>query len=170
VGPWDHTGRFTYWVERASRGGEALAPGRPDRPVELIDARDLAAWVVRMADRRAVGIFNAAGPEETLTMREMLEACRAATGGGASFTWVSDRFLQEHEVALPFWYPEETDGYDLVDNRRAVAEGLTFRPLTRTIRDVHAWVAENPEAREPEDFLPPEREAALLRQLKLRLV
>jgi 2'-hydroxyisoflavone reductase len=170
VGPWDHTGRFTYWVERASRSGEALAPGRPDRPVELIDARDLAAWVVKMADRRVVGTFNAAGPEETLTMREMLEACRASTAGSAAFTWVSDSFLQEHEVTLPFWYPEETAGYDLVDNRRAVAQGLTFRPLTRTVRDVHAWVAENPEARAPDDFLPSEREAELLRQLKLRLV
>jgi 2'-hydroxyisoflavone reductase len=173
VGPWDHTGRFAYWVERASRDGEALAPGRPDRPVELIDARDLAAWVVKMADRHAVGTFNAAGPEETLTMREMLEACRAATGGsggGAAFTWVDDRFLEENEVALPFWYPEETDGYDLVDNRRAVAQGLTFRPLTRTIRDVHAWVAEDRQAREPDEFLPPEREAGLLRKLKLRLV
>ena len=103
-------------------------------------------------------------------MREMLEACRASTGGSAAFTWVDDRFLQEHEVRLPFWYPEETDGYDLVDNRRAVAQGLTFRPLTRTIRDVHAWVAENPEARMPDDVLPSEREAGLLRKLKPRLV
>jgi 2'-hydroxyisoflavone reductase len=177
AGPWDPTGRFAYWVERAARGGEVLAPGRPDRPVELIDARDFASWVVRMADRRATGLYNAAGPEQTLTMREMLEACRAATGAAtntgtnpdAAFTWVSDRFLQERDVELPFWYPEETDGYDLVDNRRAVAQGLTFQPLSRTVRDVHAWVAEDPEGRRP-NALPPEREAELLRELRPRLV
>ena len=77
--------------------------------------------------------------------------------------------LQERDVELPFWYPEETDGYDLVDNRRAVAQGLTFQPLSRTVRDVHAWVAEDPEGRRP-DALPPEREAELLRELRPRLV
>jgi 2'-hydroxyisoflavone reductase len=173
VGPWDPTGRFAYWVERASRGGEVLAPGRPDRPVELIDARDFAAWAVKMADRRATGVYNAAGPDQTLTMREMLETCRAATGtanrSDAAFTWVGDRFLQERGVELPFWSPEEPDGYDLVDNRRAVARGLTFQPLSRTVRDVDAWIAEDPEGRRPR-ALPPDREAGLLRELKPRLV
>ncbi|HKI06719.1 MAG TPA: NAD-dependent epimerase/dehydratase family protein [Thermoanaerobaculia bacterium] len=162
VGPWDPTGRFSYWVERSFGGGEALAPGRPDRPVELIDARDLAAWVVRMADRRETGIYNATGPESTLTMGEMLEACREETGGSTSFTWVSDTFLAERDVRLPFWLPEERFGYNLTDHGRAVSKGLTYQPLARTIRDVHDWVSEDPEARKPFDF-PPEREAELLR-------
>ena len=175
VGPWDHTDRFTYWVERTARGGEVLAPGRPERPVELIDARDLAAWVVRMAERAATGTYNAAGPREVLTMREMLETCREATGtigGNARITWVADDFLAERGVRLPFWQPGDSG---LVDNRRAVSQGLTFRPLAETARDVHAWVAGNPAGggsyrdpyRTPYDF-PPEREAELLREWHAR--
>jgi 2'-hydroxyisoflavone reductase len=161
VGPWDGSGRFSWWVERAARGGEALAPGRPDRPVELIDARDLAAWALRMVERHATGTFNAAGPEKTLSMREMLETCREATGGDARFTWVDDGFLAERGVELPFWQLEETEGYDLVDNRRALSQGLILRPLAESARDVHAWVAADPAARAPEG-LPRDREAALL--------
>jgi 2'-hydroxyisoflavone reductase len=167
VGPWDHTGRFTYWVERTARGGEVLAPGRPERPVELIDSRDLAAWVVRMAERGATGTYNAAGPGDLLTMREMLETCREATGGGARFTWVPDDFLAERDVGLPFWYPEQRVGYDLVDNRRAVSQGLAFRLLAETVRDVHAWAAADPEERDSYDF-PAEREAGLLREWRGR--
>jgi 2'-hydroxyisoflavone reductase len=163
VGPWDPTGRFAYWVERSFRGGEALAPGRPDRPVEMIDARDLAAWVVKMADDREAGIYNATGPESTLTMAEMLEACRDETGGSTRFTWVPDGFLEQRGIRLPFWLPEEKFGYDLADNSRAVSKGLTFRPLARTIRDVHDGLSENPVARDSVDF-PPEREAELLRE------
>ena len=168
VGPWDGSGRFSWWVERAARGGEALAPGRPDRPVELIDARDLAIWALRMVESRATGTFNAAGPERTLTMAEMLETCRQAAGGETRFTWVDDGFLAERGVELPFWQPEEEEGYDLVDNRRAVSQGLTFRPLAESARDVHAWVAEDPEARTPEG-LPAEREAGLLEEWRRRL-
>jgi 2'-hydroxyisoflavone reductase len=163
VGPWDPTGRFTYWVERAARGDEVLAPGRPDRPVELIDARDLAGWIVRMTERRETGIYNAAGPTSVLTMREMLEACLEATGGDVRFTWLPDDFLAVRDVQLPFWFPEKTVGYDLVDNRRAIAKGLTFRPLAETVRDVHAWMAENPEERDSR-YLSVEREAELLEE------
>ena len=166
VGPWDHTGRFAYWVERAARDGEVLAPGRPDRPVELIDARDLATWVLRMTERRATGLFNATGPRDVLTLREMLETCRDATAGDAAFTWVPDDFLDEREVKLPFWYPEEKEGYNLTDHSRAVSRGLAFRPLEETVRDVHAWVSEDP-ARQP-DKLSPEKEAELLREWRGR--
>lgn len=166
VGPWDHTGRFAHWVERAAQGGEVLAPGRPDRPVELIDARDLAAWVLRMTERRATGLFNATGPRDVLTMREMLEACRGATASDATFTWIPDDFLDERGVKLPFWYPEEKEGYNLTDHSRAVSQGLAFRPLEDTVRDVHAWVAEDPERRP--DKLSPEGEAELLREWRGR--
>lgn len=163
VGPWDHTGRFAYWVKRGGRDGEILAPGRPGRPVELIDARDLAEWLVRMTERQATGLFNATGPAGILTMRELLETCREATGGGASFVWVDDRFLEERELSFPFWWPEESVGYGYVDHSRAMAEGLTYRPLAQTVRDVQAWVAEDPEGRS-RDRLTPEQEAELLRE------
>jgi 2'-hydroxyisoflavone reductase len=161
VGPWDPTGRFAYWVERTARGGEVLAPGRPGRPVELIDARDLAAWVVSMTERRETGVYNATGPRNPLTMEEMLRACRDALGSDARFTWIPDDFLEDRGVRLPFWLPEEKFGYNLTDHTRAVAKGLTYRPLANTIRDVHAWVSEDPKDRDNYNF-PPEREAELL--------
>jgi 2'-hydroxyisoflavone reductase len=164
VGPWDYTGRFSYWVERIAAGGDVLAPGRPDRPVELIDARDLAAFVIRGTERGLAGTFNAAGPERTLTMQGMLGACRAATGGDARFVWAGDAFLKENGVELPFWDSEE-EGYDLVDNRRAVSRGLTFRPLAETVRDVHAWVAGD-SGRLGSDGISREREAELLAKLR----
>lgn len=161
VGPWDPTGRFNYWVERTARGGEVLAPGRPDRPVELIDARDLAAWVVSMTERRETGVYNATGPRDVLTMEAMLHACRDTLGSDARFTWIPDDFLEDHNVRLPFWLHEGKHGYNLTDHSRAVAKGLTYRPLEETIRDVHAWVSEDPKGRDNYDF-PPEREAELL--------
>jgi 2'-hydroxyisoflavone reductase len=161
VGPWDPTGRFAYWVERTARGGEVLAPGRPDRPVELIDARDLATWVVSMTERRETGVYNATGPRDVLTMEGMLHACRDTLGSDARFTWIPDDFLDARDVRLPFWLPEEKFGFNLVDHSRAVAKGLTYRPLADTILDVHAWVSEDPQGRDNYDF-PPERETDLL--------
>ena len=166
AGPWDPSSRFAWWVERIARGGEVLAPGRPDRPVELIDGRDLAAWTLAMTERGETGTFNAAGPESTLTMQGMLETCREATGGGATFTWVDDEFLEGRDVELPFWVPEAEHGYDLVDNSRARRRGLAFRPLAETARDVHAWVAADPD-HAPQERLSREREAELLREWRM---
>lgn len=161
VGPWDPTGRFAYWVERTARGGEVLAPGRPNRPVELIDARDLAAWVIGMTERRETGVYNATGPRDLLTMEGMLETCRDALGSDARFTWIPDNFLEERGVRLPFWLHEGKHGYNLTDHTRAVAKGLSYRLLIDTLRDVHAWVSEDPKGRDNYDF-PPQREAELL--------
>ncbi|HEX6650735.1 MAG TPA: NAD-dependent epimerase/dehydratase family protein, partial [Pyrinomonadaceae bacterium] len=58
VGPYDYTDRFTYWVVRVARGGEVLAPGRPDRFIQFIDVRDLAEWIVRMIEGRETGAYN----------------------------------------------------------------------------------------------------------------
>ncbi|HEX4963690.1 MAG TPA: SDR family oxidoreductase [Thermoanaerobaculia bacterium] len=163
AGPHDPSSRFAWWVARVARGGEVLAPGRPERPVELIDARDLAAWVVDMVEQREGGIYNAAGPERLLTFREMLETCRSATGSDASFTWVSEGFLERWGIDLPFWSPEAQEGYDLVDNTQAILHGLAFRPLEETVRDVHAWVAADPRQNRPKERLSPVREAEALR-------
>ncbi len=140
VGLHDPTGRFAYWPVRAARGGEALAPGRPDRPVQFVDARDLGRWLVSMAERGEPGTYNATGPEDTLTMGSMLEACAEATGNDVNFTWVDDAFLEERDVqpfmGLPLWLPERYAGLAAVDNSRAVAAGLHFRPLKETVGDV----------------------------------
>lgn len=145
VGPHDPTDRFTYWPVRVALGGDILAPGKPDRQVQFIDARDLAAWIIGMAETLRPGTFNATGPAATLTMGETLAACQAVSGSQAAFTWVSDGFLLEHEVTpfteMPLWVPEAYNGMMMVNIDRALNAGLTFRPLAKTIADTLAWNA-----------------------------
>jgi 2'-hydroxyisoflavone reductase len=148
VGPHDTSVRFIYWTRRVERGGEVLAPGSPSRQVQFIDARDLAAWTIRMAEQRQTGTFNASGPDYKLTMGRFLEECREVTRSGARFKWVGDQFLLERGVEpwseIPLWLPEdaETPNHFLSINvERAVKAGLTFRPLAETIRDTIAWDA-----------------------------
>jgi 2'-hydroxyisoflavone reductase len=175
VGPHDPTDRFTYWPRRVRRGGNVLAPGRPDRPVQFVDVRDLAEWCVRLAEHRRVGVFNAVGPQSTLTMGQLLETCTTVTESPARFVWVPDEDLLEAAVKpwteLPLWIPESdprVGGMLLADTRRAVAAGLTFRPLTDTIRATLEWdrregaaVYDLPIRATP---ITPERETELLAQ------
>jgi 2'-hydroxyisoflavone reductase len=138
VGPHDPTYRFTYWVDRLARGGDVLAPEPRDSRVQLIDARDLAEWVVRCCERRLSGVFNAAGPAEPLTMEQLLETCLRVTGGDASLHWLAP---DVPDSALPFWVEDPAwRGVFEVANRRALAEGLTFRPLEQTVRDTLEWI------------------------------
>ena len=143
VGPHDYTGRFTYWPWRVAQGGEVLAQGRPGRPVQLLDARDLAVWLLQMVEKGKTGTFNATGPERPLTMGELLATCREVTGSDAVFTWV------DRDLDLPLWIPEEKSGFDSIDNGKARTEGLTFHPLAETILDTLAWVESDPEGRAP---------------------
>ncbi len=139
VGPDDPTGRFTYWPHRVARGGDVLAPGEPERPVQFIDVRDLAAWIVAMVERRATGVFNATGPEPRPTMGELLETCKRVTCAEARLVWVPDRFLLERGVGewmeLPLWVAAaEWQGLMAADVSRAVAAGLRSRPLAETVQ------------------------------------
>jgi nucleoside-diphosphate-sugar epimerase len=140
VGPHDYSDRFTYWVARIARGGEVLAPGRPLRHVQLIDDRDLAEWIVRLVEGRMTGSYNAIGPDYPLTMQRILEECKAVCQSDATFTWVSEDFLVEQGARpwseLPLWIPNVDD---TVECAKALAAGLTFRPLAETIRDTLAW-------------------------------
>lgn len=144
VGPHDYTGRFTYWPWKVAKGGQVLAPGRPGRPVQILDARDLAAWLVKMVERERTGTFNATGPDRVLTMGALLRTCRAVAASDASFSWLSDELAEEHD--LPLWIPEEKSGFDSVDSSKARAEGLTFRPLEDTIQDTLDWLDSDPDA------------------------
>jgi 2'-hydroxyisoflavone reductase len=144
VGPHDPTGRYTYWPMRFARGGAVLAPGRPERPVQWIDARDLAAWCVHLAATRATGVFNAVGP--THTMADLLDTCRTAAGCEARLHWIDDDDLLsagfEPWTELPLWLPEfdaTHGGMLLADARRAESAGLISRPIEATVRDVLAW-------------------------------
>ncbi len=154
VGPGDETDRFTYWPVRLSRGGEVLAPGDGTDPVQFIDARDLAEWTIRMAESRAFGTFNATGPEHPIQMREMLTTIAAATHSDARITWVASDFLEAHKVEpwsdMPVWVPAQGDdaGFAKRSIRKAVAAGLTFRPLSVTATDTLDWYRQLPAARQ----------------------
>ena len=176
VGPHDTTNRFTYWVTRLARGGEVLAPEPRTQQVQLVDARDLAAWILACAERGVAGTFNATGPAEPLTLGEMLERIRAAVGSDAELVWAGERFLVDAGVEpyadLPLWLAPTVDpdwaGFLGVDVSRAVAAGLAFRPLEETVRDTLAWAEREPApAKEsgvpvPPAGLDPERERELL--------
>ena len=144
-GPHDPTDRSGYWPRRIALGGDVLAPGRPDRPIQLVDVRDLADWMVRMAESKKTGVFNATGPDPPLTMARFLETCREVTRSGAHFVWVDEEFLTAQEVGpyseLPLWVPERFQAFETVDCRAAWREGLTFRPLADTVRDTWTWDA-----------------------------
>ncbi|MEA2510090.1 MAG: hypothetical protein QOG21_2172 [Actinomycetota bacterium] len=149
VGPHDPTGRFTYWVTRVARGGLVLAPAPASAPVQLIDARDLAAWTVEMVGRSEAGVFNATGPAEPLTFGRLLEACAEATGNRATVTWVDPDFLLARDVEpwseLPLWLPGEA-GMLQAGIGKALDRGLRFRPLEQTAHDTREWAEGLPEA------------------------
>ena len=162
VGPHDPTGRFTYWPHRVERGGEVLAPGSPDRRVQVIDVRDLADWILRLAETHEAGTFNATGPETPLTFGELLETARDVSGSDAELTWVDDDFLLERGVGewieLPLWIPSEP-GLFYADVTLALRAGLSFRPLEDTVRATLALATTTPEA-----GLAPVRERQLLHE------
>lgn len=145
VGPMDRSDRFTYWPVRIAKGGEVLCPDTPDVVTQVIDVRDLAEFIVRCAENNTKGVFNATSPADELTMGELFDACKSVSGSDASFTWVSKEFLEENEVAawsdMPVWVPLEGEeaGHPYMDVSRAVAAGLTFRPIRETVRGTLDW-------------------------------
>ncbi len=154
VGPRDQSDRFTYWPVRIDRGGEVLAPGNPDDPVQFIDGRDLAEWTIRMVEQGETGIYNATGPATKLGVGGMLEGIKSALGSDAKFTWVSADVLEKEKVApwsdMPVWVPPsgEEGGLGAVSIKKALAKGLTFRPLAVTARDTLAWFKAQPKERQ----------------------
>ena len=165
VGPYDMSGRFTYWVHRIARGGDVLAPEPRDQPVQLIHGRDLADWILDMAERRETGVLNATGPEQPLTMEGVLEAIREETGADVRLVWVDEGYLLENGVEawsdLPLWLApgENPDSANFlaVDVSKAIAAGLRYRPLAETIRETLEQAETSPRA-----GLDPVRERELL--------
>jgi 2'-hydroxyisoflavone reductase len=167
VGPHDHTDRFTYWPRRVARGGRMLA-AEADQPVQFIDARDLAAFVADGVEEGRRGVFNATGPAERLTMGGLLEEARGVTGSDADVAWAGEEFLLSHGVApwedLPLWMERKDWGFLQVDCSKAIAAGLSFRPLRETIADTLAWDVQRA-ADERRDAMPRDREEALLAEI-----
>jgi 2'-hydroxyisoflavone reductase len=180
VGPADNTRRFTWWVARLARGGRVLAPEPADQPVQVIDVRDLAGWIVRAAEDGVTGALNATGAPGAHTLGSMLEVIRRVTGERSQLAWVGEDFLIDNDVQpftdLPLWLPPRIApthvGFFARDNARAVAAGLRLRALRDTVAAVRDEVAAGPGAHPsprdygntlPEPGLAPAREAELLR-------
>jgi 2'-hydroxyisoflavone reductase len=167
VGPGDPTDRFTYWPVRMARGGEVLAPGDGTDPVQVIDARDLAALAVRCAEDRRAGVMNAVGPPGRIDMRGLLAGVGAGVGATPPLTWVEAGFLEGAKVSpwsdLPVWMGRG-DPLSQCSNARALAAGLTCRPVAGTARDTLAWWRGLPEERRsaPRAGLTAAREAEVL--------
>jgi nucleoside-diphosphate-sugar epimerase len=152
IGAGDYNSISPYWPMRIHTGGEVLAPGDPTDPVQLIDPQDLAAFVIKLLEDDINGIYNTVGPASPLTMAELLYGMRAVTDTDVRFTWVPADFLQEMNVAamtdMPIWFPPRDDyptpapfepgakGFHRMSGARAIAAGLTFRPLAETARDI----------------------------------
>ncbi|MCA9934259.1 MAG: NAD-dependent epimerase/dehydratase family protein [Ardenticatenaceae bacterium] len=171
VGPHDLSDRFSYWPYRVAQGGEVLAPGDVNGRTQFIDVRDLAEWTIRATQAGLSGPHNATGPAGELTMSEVLDTCKAISGSDATFTWVSNAFLQEQEVAayteMPLWVPPEGyEGFDAFDCTKSIAAGLTFRPLAETVQATLEWLTTRPADYEWRNGLKPEREGELLRLWK----
>jgi 2'-hydroxyisoflavone reductase len=154
VGPGDESDRFTYWPVRLSRGGDVLAPGDGSDAVQVIDVRDLAEWIIRLAEARTFGVFNATGPATRLTMSEMLTTISSSIHATPHIVWVPTKFLEEQKIEawsdLPVWVPGQGDsaGFARRSIQRALKTGLTFRPLTTTSIDTLAWFRQQPEERQ----------------------
>ncbi len=147
VGAGDDVGRLSWWITRVSRGGRVLAPGPPERPLSMVDVRDLGAWLVHCGARRISVAMASSGPPAHTSFGELLDAAKRETSADASFVWVDDAFLVEQGVEpwleLPYWLPaEQCPGAEDVDTSAARAAGLRCRPVPETVRDIWAWLSE----------------------------
>jgi 2'-hydroxyisoflavone reductase len=160
VGPWDPTGRFTYWPTRFAAGGFVLAPSPSDAPVQLIDARDLANWIVEAAEQNRSGTYNAISLP--MTMMDVLETCRRVAGTDAALVWVDGEFLIEQQVGpwmeLPLWVGPEEGNFMRASVERALANGLRVRRLEETVADTLEWVQSGEAANDPPAGLAREKE------------
>jgi len=153
-----------------------LAPGDGRDPVQFVDARDLAEWTIRMVEARTLGVFNAMGPASVLTMGGMLDGIRAAVGSPARLMWAPTDFLEQQKVSpwgdMPVWVPAtgDTTGASRRRNQKAIAAGLTFRPLAQTAVDTLAWWKTLPADRQAQlrAGIKPDREAQVLEAWKAK--
>jgi 2'-hydroxyisoflavone reductase len=172
VGPHDPTDRFTYWPVRVARGGDVLAPDRPDVQTQIIDVRNLADFIIELIAQNISGVFNATGPGHPLSFGTLLDTCKLVSASDAKFIWATPDFLNQNNVApwsdMPAWLPDhgEEAGFAHVDISKAVNAGLKFFPLEQTIRDTLEWANSRPQDHEWRAGLKAEREKELLEILK----
>jgi 2'-hydroxyisoflavone reductase len=148
VGPFDPTDRFTYWPQRLARGGDVLVPGPPDRAIQFIDVRDVAAFIVRTIEADLGGAYNVTSPPGAISMRDLIDACRDDVSALPIVHWVDAEFVVEHGctgwIDLPLWVPPDSPyarALFAADTGRATAAGLRLRPLADTVRATREWCA-----------------------------
>ena len=187
VGPGDSSDRFTYWPVRFARGGEMLVPGNRVDFVQYIDVRDLAEWMVRLIEQNATGTFNAVGPAAPQTLGQFIDGLRSLAPAGTTYTWIDDyEWLKKYPLrkpsaddpgglieAIPWVMADGTElGHMRISNRKALAAGLTYRPLLTTARDTLAWRQSDavPEAlrKQPRYVMTAEQERAILTAWKAK--
>ncbi|MCC7398936.1 MAG: NAD-dependent epimerase/dehydratase family protein [Planctomycetes bacterium] len=167
VGPGDTSDRFTWWPVRIDLGGEVLAPADPDGEVQFVDVRDLAAWMLHCVEHAVAGVFNCTGFAGRVSMGDLLSACKCATAQPVELVWASEQFLLENEVRpwmqMPLWIAKGGRGH--VANARALANGMSFRPIADTVRDTLSW-AKTERGDKPFDRtgVPAAREAELIKK------
>ena len=168
VGPYDPSDRFTYWPVKFQTQELVLAPGEPDQPVQFIDVRDLAQWIMDNAEVKTAGTFNLTGPARPLTMRAMLQRIEAISGMKGKAVFVPEAFLSEQKIeswsGLPLWIAEEMKmpGHNTVSIQRALDKGLKTRPLEETVRDTLEWYEEEGASHGLSWGLSPQREKEVL--------
>ena len=166
IGPRDHTGRFTWWVRRIARGGEVLAPGPADSPIQVIDARDQADWTVTLAEKQQSGYFNSVSPAPPFGFGDLLDATVRAVGtDDTSLTWVDPRWLLdqgETHQSLPLWNEGLQEWALAANPAKAIASGLSPRPLAQTIADTWQWIQDEQPPLVPGWGMAHARETALL--------
>lgn len=169
IGPHDSTGRFTWWVRRLARGGTVLAPGDPADPIQLIDARDMASWIITLLEKSVSGTFHAVSPAPPFGFGDMLETIAAEVApAGTELVWVESEFLGasgEADASFPLWSGGGSDSdASAADPAAAFAAGLAPRPLRQSVAEIHAEQLQPPAAGRADVGLTPKREAELLRQ------
>jgi len=143
IGPADRLDRFIHWPVRLSRGGEILVPGKSDDPVQYIDVRDVASWMIHLIEKGGVGTFNAVGPASATGMHAFIYGAHAAFSSPVSFVMVDDYdFLKKHKVPyiVPWIMPTgKNSGSALINNQHGIANGLAYTPLAQTVKETHDW-------------------------------
>jgi 2'-hydroxyisoflavone reductase len=171
VGPFDYSDRFTYWVERIARGGDVLVPGQFNTPLQLIDGRDMADWIIRLLEQKVTGTFNATCPQHSYNFGEMLNEAMACVNSNSNLHWVEDAQLDgkvQPFLELPFWVPRawNSPGYFSINTDKAIQRGLTVRPLRQTIMDILEWTRKRGQEKR-EVGLDPQKEKKILEELKI---
>jgi nucleoside-diphosphate-sugar epimerase len=176
LGPWENVGRLPWWLLRIARGGDVLAPGPPDLPLQYVDVRDLAAWILDAVAAGLGGPYNVVSPPGHTTTGELLERCVAVTGSSAVLRWAAPEVIEaagiEPWTQLPVWLPPGED-YDTMhrgDVSKALAAGLRCRPVAETVADTWAWLRSLPgpppqRPDRPQAGLPADVEARVLASL-----